>query len=266
MAAERTASGLRIPNGIFARTPGGSPTVALFCLLLALLAFPGQPHARTRVDLELVLAVDTSGSVDMSEYRLQMRGLALAFRDPAIIAAIQGTGAAGIAVTLVHWSSAGEQRQIVAWTRIHDSATSRRFAGMIEARPDRRFYDSTGIGAALEFSERLIRNNRFEGRRKSIDISADGVNNSGVPPEIVRESVLARGVTINGLAILDETPHLHRYFAQNVIGGPGAFVMTAASYADIVEATRTKLLREISVSVADWKPSYAIYDPEEKFE
>lgn len=197
-----------------------------------------------------MLAVDISGSVDMSEYRLQMRGLALAFQDPAIIAAIQGAGPSGIAVTVVHWSSAGEQRQIIPWTRLHDADTAKRFAAAIMERPERHYYGSTGIGSVMQFSERLIRINRFKGRRKAIDISADGVNNSGLPPELARDRVVDRGITVNGLAILDETPHLERYFFEYVIGGAGAFVMTAGSYADIIAATRTKLLREISVSVA----------------
>lgn len=228
----------------------------LICTLL--IAWPlaaDHAFARNAVDLELVLAVDTSGSVDMSEYRLQMRGLALAFRDPAVIAAIRGTGPAGIAVTVVHWSSAGEQRQIVPWTRLFDARSAEEFAAAIAARPERHFYGSTGIGAALKFSERLIRTNRYHGRRKSIDVSADGTNNSGPPPELTRNDAIGRGVTINGLTILDETPHLHRYFEQNVIGGAGAFVMTVSSYDDIVAATRAKLLREISVSVAGHPPS-----------
>lgn len=206
--------------------------------------------ARDTVELELVLAIDTSASVDMSEFRLQMRGLALAFQDPAVIAAIEGTGPAGIAVTVVQWSSAGEQRQVVPWTRIFDSGSAERFAAAIAARPQRHFNGSTGIGGALQFSERLIRTNRFSGRRKSIDVSADGINNSGPPPHIPRDEAVAQGITINGLTILDETPHLDRYFEENVIGGAGSFVMTVASYADIIAATRAKLLREISVSVA----------------
>lgn len=207
--------------------------------------------ARNAVDLELVLAIDTSGSVDMSEYRLQLRGLVLAFQDPAIVAAIEGTGPAGIAVTVVQWSSAGEQRQVVPWTKLHDAGSAERFAKAIADRPSRHFYGSTGIGGALQFCERLIRTNRFDGRRKAIDISSDGTNNSGLPPQRARDEAVARGVTINGLTILDETPHLDRYFEENVIGGAGAFVIAVASYADIIAATRVKLLREISISVAD---------------
>ena len=224
--------------------------LAVGMFFAATLSSTSAVSAQIPVDLELVLAVDTSGSVDMSEYRLQMKGVAAAFRDPAVVAAIYGTGPKGIAVTLVHWSSAGQQKQIVPWTQIYDTASADAFAAAVDARPTRHFYDSTGIGAVIQFGERLIRRNLFEGRRKSIDISSDGVNNSGIPPEITRDDVVASGVTINGLAVLDQTPHLESYFAHNVIGGAGAFVMTVESYMDIIAAIRAKLLREISISIA----------------
>lgn len=205
---------------------------------------------RRAVDLELVLAVDTSGSVDDREYKLQIEGIIQAFRDPAVISAIYGTGRAGIAVTLVHWSSTGENKQIVPWTQINSKETAYDFSSAVAGRTKRHFNDSTGIGAVLQYGERLIRRNRFNGRRKSIDVSGDGINNSGIPPDIVRDAVVATGITINGLTILNDQPHLHRYYARNVIGGAGAFVMTVDSYEDIVAGMRAKLLREISVSVA----------------
>lgn len=214
--------------------------------------------ARILVDLELVLAVDTSSSVDAREYQLQMEGLIRAFQDPAVIAAIHGTGTAGIAVTVVHWSSSGEQSQIVPWTRIWNQASAHYFSRLISKHRNRPLNGSTGIGDALLFAKRLFRRNAFEGRRKSIDISGDGINNSGIPPGLVREAVITSGVTINGLAILNEYVNLRRYFARNVIGGAGAFVMTANSYADIIAAMQIKLLREISVSVADAKPAESL--------
>ncbi len=202
------------------------------------------------VDLELVLAVDTSASVDAREYRLQMEGLVHAFRDPEVIAAIRTTGSRGIAVTVVHWSSAHQQKQVVPWTKVFDEGSAYSFAAAISDHPKRDYADSTGIGGVIEYGERLIRRNGFDGRRKSIDVSADGVNNSGVQPELVRKKVVAEGITINGLAILSDNPFLFKYFDEAVIGGPGAFVLTVASYNDIIEGTRNKLLREISVAVA----------------
>ncbi|GAB4237701.1 MAG: DUF1194 domain-containing protein [Methyloligellaceae bacterium] len=222
------------------------------CLALAIAALPlPAALAKTLVDLELVLAIDTSGSVDMREYRLQMEGVARAFRDPAVIAAIRGTGPAGIAVTVMHWSSSGEQHRLVPWMQIRGARSAAAFASRVRASMlPRRFSDSTGVGDALLAAERLIASNRFEGRRKSIDISGDGINNSGIPPELVRDAIVAAGVTINGLAILNEQPHLHRYYLRHVIGGAGAFVMTVARYDDIIAAMRVKLLREISISIA----------------
>ncbi len=225
----------------------------LACFGVAVLAqlAPSSAQTMTRVDLELVLAVDTSGSVDSNEYKLQIEGLVLAFRDPAVIAAIIGTSAAGgVAATLVHWSSANEQEQTVPWTVLKNEQTAHDFADAIAAAPTRRFSDSTGIGGVLRYSERLIRRNRFVGRRKSIDVSGDGANNSGIPPGLVRDMVTDEGITVNGLTILTDEPHLHHYFAENVIGGAGAFVMSVNDYADIVIGMRNKLLREISINIA----------------
>ncbi len=203
------------------------------------------------VDLELVLAVDTSGSVDTREYELQIEGLVKAFRDPAVIAAIIGTsGSGGVAATVVHWSSVNEQRQVVPWAVLKDEASAHTFSDAISAREERSFGDSTGIGGVLRFGERLIRTNAFEGRRKSIDVSGDGANNSGIPPQLVRDMVTNEGITVNGLTILTDEPHLHHYYFKYVIGGAGAFVMTVSDYADIVRGMRNKLLREISVNIA----------------
>ena len=223
--------------------------------LLALLFLSSSGVARaqgvTRVDLELVLAVDTSGSVNSTEFKLQTDGLVEAFRDPAVISAIIGTSASGgVAATVVHWSSVNDQEQIVPWTQLTDTVSAYAFSAAIATNRGRSFSDSTGIGGVLQYSERLIRQNRFEGRRKSIDVSADGANNSGIPPRLVRNMVVDEGITVNGLAILSDEPFLHLYFAENVIGGAGAFVMTVSGYADIVIGTRNKLLREISVNIA----------------
>ena len=229
---------------------GGRLLSALFAAVLVL-AQMGGANSQTRVDLELVLAVDTSGSVDSSEFELQIEGLVRAFRDPAVIAAIIGTGpTGGVAATVVHWSSVNDQAQIIPWTVLSDEASAMAFAAAIAVDVRRSFSDSTGIGGVLQYAERLIRRNRFEGRRKSIDVSGDGINNSGIPPRLVRNMVVDEGITVNGLTILTDEPFLHRYFAKNVIGGAGAFVMTVSSYAEIVTGMRNKLLREISINIA----------------
>jgi hypothetical protein len=227
--------------------------IALAIAASALLTSSQGPRAQgiTRVDLELVLAVDTSGSVNTSEFELQIEGLVQAFRDPAVIAAIISTSAAGgVAATVVHWSSVNDQEQIVPWTQLTDVASAHAFAAAIAGNSQRSFSDSTGIGGVLQYSERLIRRSRFAGRRKSIDVSGDGSNNSGIPPGLVRNMVVDEGITVNGLTILTDEPFLHHYFAKNVIGGAGAFVMTVSGYSDIVVGTRNKLLREISINIA----------------
>ncbi|MCH8238488.1 MAG: DUF1194 domain-containing protein [Proteobacteria bacterium] len=236
-----------------AKTLGLLPALAGAVLLLVQMA-SAQPL--TRVDLELVLAVDTSGSVDETEYNLQIEGLVWAFRDPGVIAAIIGTSASGgIAATVVHWSSVNDQQQIVPWTLLTDAASAQAFAAAIAANAKRVFSDSTGIGGVLRYAERLIARNRFEGRRKTIDVSGDGINNSGIPPWLVRDMVTGSGITVNGLAILNDEPHLHLYYARNVIGGAGAFVVTVSSYSDIVIGMRNKLLREISINIAAGPPA-----------
>jgi len=225
----------------------------LLAVLLGVVVMTFAPPAKSQipVELELVLAVDTSGSVDGREYELQIEGLVRAFRDPAVVTAIIGTSpTGGVAVTAVHWSSVNEQIQMVPWTVVRDAPSSLAFSAALKAASKRKFGDSTGIGGVLRFAERLIRLNPYEGRRKSIDISGDGSNNSGIPPVLVRDMVTEGGITVNGLTILTDEPFLHHYYVRNVIGGAGAFVMTAANYTDIILATRNKLLREISINVA----------------
>ena len=207
--------------------------------------------AGTPVDLELVLAVDTSASVDGREYNLQMEGLVRAFQDPGVIAAIKSTGSNGIAVTVLHWSSANQHKLAVPWTHLRTGYDALQFSARIAEISQRQFIGSTGIGGALLYAERTIRLNNFDGRRKSVDVSGDGPNNSGVIPSIVRDQIVAAGVTINGLAILNESPFLDRYYKREVIGGPNSFVMTVADYEDLVEGMRRKLIREISSAIAD---------------
>jgi len=200
------------------------------------------------VDLELVLAVDTSASVDSGEFRLQMRGVADAFRDPAVVTAIELRGELGIAVTLVQWSQTA--RQSTPWAHIHDRATADAFAQQVEAAPRALRGHTTAIGTALNFSAGLIAGNRFKGFRRSIDVSGDGRNNADLPILREREKVFAQGVTINGLAILNGDEKLLPYYKDHVIGGLGAFAVPADDYQDFARAMRMKLLREIQPLVA----------------
>ncbi len=239
------------------------PLFALLATIAAMMVagterWPVCAQSRTSVDLELILAVDTSASVDRREYNLQVEGLVRAFQDPGVIAAIKSTGSNGIAVAVLHWSSANQQQLVVPWTRLRSGIDALKFSASIAKAGDRKFVGSTGIGAAVLAAERSIRRNTFEGRRKSIDVSGDGPNNSGVLPSFVRNQVVAAGVTINGLTILNESPFLDRYYRREVIGGPNSFVMAVKDYQDVVDGMRRKLIREISTAIADAGPSQLI--------
>jgi hypothetical protein len=198
----------------------------------------------------LVLAVDTSASVNATEYQLQMQGIARAFLDQEIIAAIEayGNGNAGIAVTIVHWSS--KAAQVINWTHIVNGGDAVRVSREIEGTPRKTLGATTAIGTAIGFGTDLIANNSFEGRRLSIDVSGDGKNNSGLALWGERNRAVAMGITVNGLAILDDDPTLYSYYRDHVIRGPGSFVLTAIDFHDFARAFREKLLREIRSLIA----------------
>jgi hypothetical protein len=207
-------------------------------------AWSAPAAGQTAVALELVLAVDASGSVDAREFELQKQGLATAFRDPEVIAALQAFAPAGIAVALMQWSGRHQQMMVVDWTRLSDARSALAFAEAI-ATTGRWLLGETAVADALAFGVELLEGNRFEGARRTIDISGDGPTNSGGDPDPVRDAAAAAGITINGLAIVNEIPTLDIYYAEHVIGGPDAFLLVAKDYQDFVEAIRQKLLREI---------------------
>lgn len=215
---------------------------------------PLEPHAEP-VQLELILAVDTSLSVSNEEFALQMQGLANAFRDRAVIAAIRAAGDHGIAVMLMQWSDRLQQQVTTDWTVVRDAAGSYGFADRIDRSA--RYFDGAGtaIARAMEFAVPLFRDNGLEGDRKVIDLSGDGIDNRGPLPRTLHGLTVAEGITVNGLAILNEDKFLDRYYADNVIAGTGAFVMIAADYRDFAEAIIRKLIREISAApVAEAPP------------
>ena len=215
------------------------------CLVLLLLsAFsPAASGGERVVDLELVLAVDVSASVSPAEFDLQRHGLAEAFRDPTVQAAIAGGN--GIAVALVYWAGDLEQRMVVAWSLVSDAATATEFADRIETT-ERGFAGKTAIGEAMAFAAQSTAANAYSGDRVVIDISGDGWTNTGRTSRHIRDRVVASGITINGLAILDEVQTLVTHYRDNVVGGPGSFVASASDSSDFVRAIRLKLIREIS--------------------
>jgi hypothetical protein len=213
--------------------------------LAALLAgWSWSAGAQRPVDLELVLAVDSSGSVDGAEFALQMQGIAAAFRDPAVIRALEVHTPQGIAVALMHWSGRHEELVVLDWTLVSDASSAGAFAERVAGAP-RRLLGTTAIADAIHFAMAELRANAFAGTRRAIDLSGDGMSNAGGHPRDARDAAAAEDITINGLAILNEQPALDLYYEWNVIGGPAAFVIAAADYDDFARAMRLKLLREI---------------------
>ena len=215
------------------------------CAALGLAAVAAQ-DGKQAVDLELLLAVDTSSSVSPEEFDLQMRGLAEAFRHPAVMAAIRATGDLGIAVSLIQWSDSKNQFVAVDWTVISEPEAAQAFAEDIDNSPRFLIGGGTAIGSALQYSLRQFERNAFQGRRQVIDISGDGRTNQGIQPGGIRDQAVAQGITVNGLTILNEDLYVDRYYRYNVIGGTGAFVLTAADYDDFADAILEKLVKEIA--------------------
>ncbi len=199
-----------------------------------------------RVDLELVLAVDASSSVSAAEFELQIQGLAQAFRDPRVLQAIRASGDLGLAVSLVQWSDNRKQFLAVDWTLVTSPEDALAFAAEVSDTPRFLIGGGTAIGGALKFAMRLLAGNDFQGRRRVIDVSGDGRANQGAHPSDLRDDAVALGITINGLAILNEDLAVGDYYRAYVIGGTGAFVMTANDYESYALAILIKLIREIA--------------------
>jgi hypothetical protein len=219
---------------------------------LLLLTAVAPARAETRPDIALVLAVDVSLSIDSEEFALQRAGYAAAFRDPRVVEAITSTGSGAMAVTYVQWSGASEQRQIIGWRIVDDSTSAAVFADELAAAERLVASGSTSLSGAIDVSVKLLRESpAVEAPRRVIDISGDGYNNSGRLPTYARDEALAQGITINGLAILKNEPLLDGYYERNVMGGPGAFVLTANGFDDFAEALLNKLVREVTMAPED---------------
>jgi hypothetical protein len=223
-------------------------------LVLLALAWPARGQEREPVDLELVLLADATSSIDAVEMAIQRRGYAAAMVDPAVLAAIRNGGALGrIAVSYVEWASARRQDMVVPWMVIDGPAAAQEFAGRLLVTP-RRVHGVNAIGAALLKGLELIAGNGFEGYRKVIDLSGDSAWNPRRPTLAeARAAAEAAGVGINGLAVLCDdcsgrqgAGNLEREFAERLITGPGAFVVTADGLDAFAAAVRRKLVLEIA--------------------
>jgi hypothetical protein len=205
------------------------------------------------VDVLLVLAVDVSRSVDEDEARLQREGYRNAVSDPMVVEAIRGGMIGAVGIAYVEWAGAEYQRLVLPWTRIASPADAFAWATRLDEAP-RASLSWTSISGALDFSRAVLADAPFEATRRVIDVSGDGVNNSGGAVEVARDRLLAEGVTINGLPIMNDRPTFGRlppvpldeYFRESVVGGPGAFVIPAEDFQAFGQAVKRKLIREIA--------------------
>jgi hypothetical protein len=218
------------------------------CLAVALaLVSPMSATAQEKVDLELILMADGSGSIDEEEFLLQRRGYARALRHPRVIKAIRSGALGRIALTYVEWSGHFLQVPIVPWTVIRGKTDTAAFADKLEKHPRELNGGGTAVGSAILYGARSLRNNAFQGRRRVIDLSGDGPDKDGVAAMLGRDQAVAEGITVNGLPILSPSrATLDIFFMDNVIGGPGAFSIPARDFKDFYSAILTKLIREIA--------------------
>jgi hypothetical protein len=228
---------------------------------LAALVTGGVHAEEMPVDLELVLAVDVSGSVDQWEAQQQRDGYVSALADPAVAQAIRSNYYGRIAVAYVEWAGAQQQRTLIDWRLIDSPDSAKGYAAELAESPiTRAMY--TSISHAIDYSVPMFEGNGYAGERHVIDVSGDGPNNRGRPLAEARAAALANGITINGLPILNDRPqpwngptpmemNLDRYYAEQVIGGPGSFTVVAEDFSAFRQAILTKLILEIAGTTPD---------------
>jgi hypothetical protein len=228
-------------------------------LLAATLLAPRLASAAEPVDLLLVFAADVSRSIDQEKFQLQRDGYAAAITNPRVLDAVRSGPHHRIAVCFVEWSGIGAQKLLIDWTVIGDATSAQQFAAQLAEAP-RSFADRTSISGAIEYAMAQLERSPYEAARRTIDVSGDGTNNAGRDVKLARDEALAKGVAINGLVILSEHPlswnaehtnppgGLDRYYQDNVIGGPGAFVVAAQNYETFADAILKKLITEIAAN------------------
>lgn len=226
----------------------------IFCILILPFSWPASAQERQPVDLELLLALDVSHSVTVEEHASQITGLAAAFRNARLISAIRNLPTGRAAVAVMFWAGPENQIMAVPWTLITDDSSALAFANRVaaETEPPWEGLSFTAIGTALLRGADEIDSNRFEGRRRIIDLSGDDPSNQGVKAAAARDLVVLRGIVINGLPILqdrkehEDREELVRYFETEVAGGNGAFVLPTLGFNDFPRAMLAKLITEVS--------------------
>jgi hypothetical protein len=226
--------------------------VAIACCLGAVTA----ARAET-VDLLLVLAADVSRSIDDGEFDLQRKGYAAAMTDPRVLRAIAGGPHHAIAITFIEWAGATDQKIVVDWTVVRDEEAAGAIAATMLAAP-RSFVGRTSISAAIDFARDRLAAAPAAADKRVIDVSGDGTSNAGRAVTEARDEAVAAGVTVNGLAIINNQAnpgfafHTHppgglpKYFEDNVVGGPGAFLLQVENFDTFAEAITRKLVSEIA--------------------
>jgi hypothetical protein len=227
--------------------------------VVALMAAATAARPAERVDLLLVLAADVSRSVDQPKFKLQRDGYAAALSDKRVLNAIQSGRNQRIAVSYVEWSGAGAQKLLIDWMIVNGPDAARRFGDSLLELP-RSFNDRTSISGAIDFSVNLMEQAPYQADRRTIDVSGDGTNNSGRDVTLARDAALAKGIIINGLVILSDRPMawnpehtnppggLEKYYRDNVVGGPGSFVIVAEDFNSFGQAIIKKLIAEIALA------------------
>jgi hypothetical protein len=220
----------------------------------------GPALAAEEVDLLLVLASDVSRSVDAEKFKLQHDGYVATISDPRVIEAIRSGPHGRIAMCFVEWSGVEAQRVVIDWTVIDNAKAAQNFASQLD-EAQRSFDDRTSISGGIDFAMTQLERAPFQARRRTIDVSGDGTNNSGRDVTTARDDAVAHGVTINGLVILSkpsESPMawnadhtnppggLEAYYRNNVVGGPNSFVMVAENFQAFSQAILNKLIAEVA--------------------
>jgi hypothetical protein len=214
---------------------------------------PRPARADTPVDLQLVMAVDVSRSIDEVEAELQRRGYIEAMTNERVVEAIVSGENRRIGVCYVEWAGTHYQQTVIDWMLIDSARSARAFSDKLSESP-RTSQSWTAVGAALAYSAQRFQSSPFTSKRRIIDISGDGRTNDGPPAELVRDKLVADGIVINGLPVMmnrqnygrPQDAALDKYYEENVIGGPGSFMIVAANFDDFGRAVRSKLIREIS--------------------
>lgn len=237
---------------------------ALILVVFLSLAGPQAAQAQSRsaaseVDVQIVLAVDISYSMDPEEQRLQREGYVKAITSPEVLDAIRKGLVGKIAVSYLEWAGHHERQVVIDWRIIDGPESAQAFAAELQSKPYRRAF-RTSISGAIQASVDLLEKSGLRSLRRVIDVSGDGSNNNGPHVEIARDDALAKGIVINGLPIVIprqntryvDIPNLDAYYQDCVVGGPGSFVIPITNPEEFVTATRRKLILEVAGITPVW--------------